>query len=275
MLLALLAVAGCGDGLPEADSPIVVSFKDKFLTQKQLDFYVPDGVSSEDSARFAKQFVSRWVLEQAVMDKAISEDESLEERIEYKVEDYRAKLIMHEYHTAIIEKSMSNEVADAEIKAYYEENKDNFRSKEALFSYFFLMTTVGENLNQVASWIRSSDAANLAKLRDWAEKNASEYKLDSSFLGETEINKVSKGYFGSLQKAGIGQLIQWNGVIQGVRRRYLFKMIDVVPSGDYLPISMCEDKIKGLLINEKKIKLIKETENKILQDAERDNLIKY
>lgn len=269
-----MTAVGCGGGDPGGDSPVVAQFKDKVLTQKQLDFYVPDGVPAEDSARFAKQFVKRWVREQAVMDRAISEDETLSERIEYKVEDYRAKLIMHEYHTGLIERSLDQDIPDSEINSYYEQNKDNFRSKQTLYSYFYLVSTTSDGLDQAGSWMRSKDEASISKLRTWANENAMESKIDSSFAGETTINNISKGYYGSLQKASIGQLIRWNGVIQGVRRRYMFKMIEIVQAGDFLPISMCEDKIKGLLINERKLKLIEETEQKILQDAEAKNYIK-
>lgn len=273
-LSVLFLTVGCGGGDSAGDSQVIAQFKDKTLTQKQLDFYVPDGVPSEDSARFAKQFVKRWIREQAVMDRAISQDETLSERVEYKVEDYRAKLIMHEYHTGLIEESLDKDVPLAEIQAYYEQNKDNFRSKETLYSYFYLVSTTSDGLDQAARWMRAKDEASITKLRNWAAENAMEAKLDSSFAGETQVNNISKGYYGSLQKAGKGQLIRWNGVIQGVRRRYMFKMIEIVDSGDYLPISMCEDKIKGLLINERKLKLIEETEQKILQDAEAKNFIK-
>ena len=57
---------GCGGGGADEESPAVARFKDKVLTQKQLQYYVPDGVDQADSARYAKQFIKQWVKEQAI-----------------------------------------------------------------------------------------------------------------------------------------------------------------------------------------------------------------
>lgn len=263
---------GCGgsDGLGE--SPVIAQYKEKRLTQEELNHYLPDGILEEDSLRYTQQFVRQWLKEQAICDKALGEDETLASRVEYKVQDYRAKLIMHEYHTRLIEDQLDMEVSKVAIQNYYEANKGNFRSKEDLYSYFYLVTTQNK-LDKVNGWMRSKDTTDLAKLRVWGNANALELKVDSSYVGETKINQLSKGYFGNLAKVSKGQLIRWSGVIQGMRRRYLFKMLHTVDAGEPLPLSLCEEKIRGILLNERKIRLIEETEDKILKHAEAQNYI--
>ena len=273
LFFGLLLLAGCGSSGPTEDSPVIIRFKDNVLTQRMLDQYMPEGVSSEDSMRYADQFVKQWIKEQAIMDQALAADETLGERIEFKVQDYKAKLIMHEYHSALIADSLDTEVSDTEIRAYYDQHKDNFRSKENLYSYFYVVTTASST-NEPANWMRGEKPEDMEKLKTWAAENAMEYKLDSAFVGETTINLVSKGYFGNLQRAGIGKLIRWNGVISGERRRYLFKMLDIVKEGEALPLRLCREKIKNLIINDRKVKLIERTEKKIVRDARANNYVR-
>lgn len=272
-ILAILVFSACGSKEQVTDEPVIVAFKDKELTPSLLKRYIPDDVSAEDSARYAQQFIDQWVKEQAVMDYALSKDEGLAAEVEFKVQDYRAKLIMNAYESRLVEDEMDTEVAPQEIRRYYEANKENFRSKKSVYSYLYLVTTESK-LDEVSGWMRSDEQADLDQLRNWSETNTLTFKLDSSYVGASQVNEISKGYFGSLKKAKIGKLIRWNGVIQGERRRYLFKMIDIVDEGAYLPVQLCEERIRALLLNERKIELIESTEEKILSNARTSNYIR-
>lgn len=238
-----------------------------------LTHYIPEGVTGKDSARFAQQAIEHWMRDQSVMDHALEVDPDLAERIAYKVEDYRAELIKYEYHTKLIEDSIDMEIAEAEIVDYYEKNKQNFRGKENMYCYFYLMTAE-DKVEEAANWIKSNSYTDVLKLREWARQNALDYKIDSNYVGESTIIQVSKGYYGDLKDAGVGKLIRWNGVIQGERRRYLFKMIDVIENGASLPLHLCRDKIRGLIVNERKVALIERTDNRILDNARANNYIR-
>jgi|GEM_PF-5942956 len=270
--LLVLPLWGCGEDEVALEAETIVKFKDKTLTRQQLQFYIPDGISEQDSARYSQQFINQWLKEQAVMDIALTDDENLAERIAFKVEDYRAKLIMHEYESQLVEQSLDQVVPDSLILKFYRNNQEYFRSQEDLYSYFYIATTEN-SLSQVDRWMRSSKPEDLASLKAWSEGNSLQSKLDSTYDGETKITQLSKGYYGNLKKVRIGQLIQWTGVIQGERRKYRFKLLKVVKAGEYLPVSLCKEKITKLLLNERRIALIEETENKIVKDAEAQNYI--
>ena len=270
---AMLFFGACKSSGEESDEEVLASFKEKKLTRENLLRYIPADVSSKDSTRYAEQFIDQWIKEQAVMDYALTKDAGLFADVEFKVQDYRAKLIMSSYEANLVEDVMEKDISMTEIRSYYEANKDNFRSKENQYNYFYIVST-SRDLAEVESWLRSDNAENLQKLKVWAEANAMTTKLDSTYHGDNKIDDVSKGYFGNLKKASIGKLIRWNGVIQGERRRYLFKMIDIVKPGEYLPVILCRDKIRDLLLNERKIKLIKSTEEKILSNARASNYIR-
>jgi hypothetical protein len=268
----MLAVVGCGGGKTQDNAGAVASYKDRQLTKEMLANYLPKGLSPEDSSRVSKAFVQQWLEEQAIMDEALSTYKDLAEEVEYKVQDYKAKLIMHSYENRLLEESLDKNVSKKEIVAFYEANKDNFISSEKLYNYFYIVTSKSDNA-AVGDWIRSSNPQDIVKLREWAVENAIEYKVDSNYVNESKIEFVSKGYYGNLQKTAPGKLIRWNGVIRGEKRYYLFKMIRIVEAGEPLTIELCRDKIVDLIINERKVSLIEKNEEKILKNARTNNYI--
>jgi PPIC-type PPIASE domain len=270
---ALLAtVVGCGGKPATSQEGVIAAYKEKQLTREMLSHYLPKEAAAKDSARFADAFVKQWIKEQAVMEEALSVDGAFAEEVEYKVQDYKAKLIMHSYQNRIIEESLDKNVSKKEILAFYEANKQNFISTEKLYNYFYIVTSKSDN-SQVAEWMRSGKPSDIAKMQEWATENAIESKVDSAYVSESKIELVSKGYYGNLQKTAPGKLIRWNGVIRGEKRYYIFRMIDIVEPGAPLAIGLCRDKIIDLILNERKVNLIEKNEERILKNARSNNYI--
>lgn len=251
---------------------VVVSYKEKSLTRTQLQAFMPQGLNPADSARFAEQAIEEWIMDQAVMDEALSRDDSMAERVAAKVEDYRAELIKHEFHNQLIKDSLDLAVDEAEIIAYHERSKQDFISADNRYCYFYCSSTQ-DNLREQEDWMKSNDYKDILKLREWARQNAIGFKVDSSYASESAVAEISKGYLGDLRNVSPGKFIQWTGVIEGERRRYLFKMIDVLEKGEPLPLQLCRNKIENLILNERKNGIIQRADNRILDNAKANNYV--
>lgn len=271
VFLLLSCVIGCGKDKGDG-SPEVARYKSKILTARQLEHFLPDNISEADSARFSRMFIEEWQKEEAVSDVALATIPNLGEEIEYKVEDYRRKLIMYEYTSRLIADSLKSEIPVEDIRQYYRQHLGEFIAKENLYQYFYL-ATAEETPRFLREWMEASQTKWVDSLRNWAESKALEYKLDSSYVNSSTIRELSKGYYGDLKNSGKGKLIRWNGVIQGQRRRYMFKLIDEVEPGDNLPFDLCREKISRILLNARKAQLIQSEEERILKDAKSSKYI--
>jgi hypothetical protein len=268
-----LTFAGCSGRVAESNAGLIASYKERSLTREMLAHSLPKGLTLTDSMRIAKAYVQQWLVEQAVMDDALKQHGDLAEEVEYKVQDYKAKLIMNGYENRIVEESLDRNVSTKEILAFYEANRDQFISPEALYSYLYIVSGNSDH-SVAAEWMKSGNPDDLPKLREWARHHARDSKIDSSYVGETEIKYLSKNYFGSLQKLEPGKFIRWSGVIRGERLFYLFKMIDVVRAGQPLGIAICRDKIVDLILNERKVALIEKNEEMIFKNARAKHYIR-
>lgn len=263
--------SGCG-GEETDGTPIVARYKGKALTTRQLSHFIPKNVNTEDSTRYADLFIERWLREEAITDEALNYDQTLEEKIDFKVEDYRRKLIIHEYTTRLIQDSLNREIPESEVENYYETHKSEFVANEQLYQYFYI-STAETNTRDIRDWMRDDKPRFVDSLMNWSQKFALEYKLDSNYVGESRIREISKGYWGDLKNARPGKLIRWNGVIQGQQRRYQFKLLDVVEPGDPMPYVLSRDKIRRILLNDRKATLIENAEERILKNAKSNNYI--
>lgn len=254
------------------DDSVVARYKKQELRIEQLQQYIPAEATGEDSIRYAGHYIDQWLKSQAIADIALQRIPNLEKQLEFKVADYRSKLIMAEFTNYIIADSLDTIVSPNEIETYYKTYPENFISKENLFSYLYVVCK-SENTGKVDEWMRSSRPEDLAAMLEWAKANALEYKVDSSYAPDGVVAEISKGYFGDLRKAERGRIVRWNGVIQGERRRYYFKMLEAIRAGDPLPIPMAKARIDNIILNERKVKLIEATEKDIVKKARANNYI--
>ena len=273
-LIALLLLGSCKKWASSGDeSPVVASYKNTELTRRELAYYLPAGVGPKDSARYAKFYIDQWVKEKAMADEALQTIDNLEDKINFKVEDYRQKLILHEYTTYLIQNQLDTNISTEEMKLYYEREKDKYLAKEDLYSFWYIATSKTE-VNGVGGWVESADSGETVKLKEWATENALQFKIDSSFRSVNELNQIQKGFYGNLKTAPYGKLIRWSGVIQGQDRKYFFKMLSVVKKDEPMPLIMIKSRLQSNLLNERKIKLIEENEESILKKANSGNHIK-
>jgi hypothetical protein len=267
----LILLSACRGG---EESSVVASYKDTDLHLRQLEQYIPKDASEDDSTRYAKLYIDQWLKAQAIGDLAMQTIPNLQDEIEFKVEDYRQKLIMHEYSSRLIRDSLDTTIRSNDVLEYYKANTATFISPVRMYSYFYVVCRA-ENTGDVVEALSGTKSEDIRNLLDWAKVNALEYKLDSTYAPESVINEITKGYFGELRDAGVGRVIKWSGMIQGQRRRYYFKMLDKVEENGPLPVLLARDRISNILLNERKVKLIEQSEKNIVDNARRNNYIRY
>ena len=97
------------------------------LTVAALEGVIPDGLSPEDSAAFAQQYISSWARDMIFLDRAESELSASEKDVSKELEDYRKSLLKYRYQQKYIAEHLDSLVTPEEISGYYEANPEKFR----------------------------------------------------------------------------------------------------------------------------------------------------
>ncbi|MEM7373463.1 MAG: hypothetical protein AAF587_32855 [Bacteroidota bacterium] len=274
--LLLLVLLLCG-GMAACDvarekegrGDVIARYQSEELYREDLNHFLSDSLKGEDSVRFARQFIRQWLRGEAIDEEAKREITGLEAKIAPQLENYKQSLIEHHYTQWLIEQNEDKfAVAEADIENYYNKFHENFISRSAYYQYFYLKTPK-PNQFKVANLMRSPEPEKIDELIEWAVDNATEYKLDSSYVGETEISRLSPGfYFGNIRRASRTTLYPYQHQEGDTTYYDFYRLMDVIKEGDLLPLSLCRDRIINIIRNQRKNALIEQTKSKLLQKAE-------
>jgi hypothetical protein len=247
---------------------IIAKYNQEVLLREEIDFFIPDSLAVEDSALFAQKYIDEWVESQIIREAALKEVDDLNRKIKYKLKALEYKLMEHEFASWLIENNSNNlVVSEADIRNYYNKYPDKFISTENYYQYFYLKTKLARQYS-VVNLMQSKDREKIDELVRWAEENAEEYRLDSTYVPEVEIARISNGfYFGNIRKASKTTTYPYQHN-EGDSTYYdFFRLIDVINAGDVIPLPLVRDRIENLIRNQRKNTLIEKTEIDLVQQA--------
>lgn len=266
-VLALLLLA-CNGNDDNGASDIIVRYRQHTLSRAEIDYFIPAEVNTADSALFAERYINEWIKGHAISEYARSRIDGLKESLSYKIKSYESDLISHAYSNYLsVENKDVLKVTDQEILSFYEQNPDKFISKNDYYQFFFVRTESYSN-QDVVPRMRSNDPDRLNELRSWALDNALDYRLDSSYVREPELERVGEGfYYGNIRRVSRSTAYPYQLRRDGKNYYNYFRMIDVVKPGDRLPLRVCADQIRNILTNQKKNDLIEREQAALVEQA--------
>lgn len=262
-IFSVFLTSGCSWFQDEEN--VVAEYNGKYLMRDELGALLPPTTSKADSALMAQVFIDDWLRSNAILDAAGDDAPELNALVERQVEDFRNKLIRKLYIDKLLRKRLDTIVTEEDYKSYYSEASDRFKSMENLYKYFYVRT-FSQETGKLGKWMRSDDPADRAALEEWCRTNATVYKIDTSYVGEYELDEVNKGYFGNLRNVPRNSVIKWFGTQDGKNAFYFFVMKNTIASGTPLPITLTHEVLKQQILAARKAELIELIEQEILNE---------
>lgn len=273
ILLIFLSLLGCEFFQPKEEStenPIARVYEVN-LFPSDLSGLIPAGISPEDSARFAEKFVNDWIRKQLMIAKAEKEIDLNEAEIDQKVLEYRYALTRSAYEKKYILDNLDESVSEEEIQEYYESHSEDFILKQNIVRCLFVQLPLdAPRRRRFEKDFQSYPESTLEDLRDHATQFANRAFLEDSLW--VDFNEVIGG-------TPFDQILDKNRVLR--TRKYLkesddqfdhylrileYKMVD-----DVSPLEFVKENIANILINKRKIALKRELEEKVYNEASRNN----
>ena len=218
------------------------------------------GLSAEDSAQVAEQYVRQWAINLLMKD-VIRGNQNKE--IERLVAEYRRSLYQHEWEQHLVARKMSQHVEDSVVLAYYETNKHHFVLRETILRGVLLVVPNGApSMDQLKRYIvEPQDEEHIEWVEKYAYQYASGYEL---FLDEwkTANQILLRMPFeeDNLQK----QLKQQRQItMQDSLNNYILQVVDVYVKGEQMPIDYARKEIEKIILSQRQVDFI---------ESERENL---
>lgn len=227
-------------------------------------------VSKEDSAQIVSKFVENWIKKELLVKKA-GENFNIDlTEIEQKVADYRYALIAYEYQKYIVQQQLDTVVTEQEIQDYYNQNQNSFVLRQNILrGRFMKVSKEAQKLRSVKRWIKSDRDVDFESLQEYAFQFADNYSLeDSTWLKFDQLTKNSP--FSTITNKI--QFLRRNRYVEEEDSLYLYllKINEYKISEEVSPLDFVRDDIKNIIINKRKIALVKELENEIFEEAKQN-----
>lgn len=249
-------------------SIIVAEYKDNQLTRGDVIAQLPTNVDSTDSVRYANLYVSQWIQEQVLTEKAFEVVSDLKSGLLPKVADYKRKLAILALNNYLIEKQLDTIITPQQLAEYYEKHKSEFLNKSTLYQYYYIRTS-NTDTPELRLRLVSNDPKDKAIVLEWSQKHAIDYKLDESWVDELTLQKLpaAAGCSPALL-ANSQQVCYYIQQAAGKPTLNFFVVNRILKVGEPLPVEMVQARIKNQILELRKQTLLKEYQENALKEAQ-------
>jgi len=268
--LTVLLCWQCGnDNTPKEGDRMLAQVYNKNLYSSDLDDIVPESTSAEDSALIVGAYVQRWIREQLLMYEA-ERNIPKDLNIDKLVRDYRASLVRFNFEEQIIAQKLDSTVSEPELKAFYENNPDQFQLESTILKCQLIKVsakTPHADLDKL--WNSRSDDTQ-TKLETFAKQSAAFallnrekwYKLQevAAFLPK-----------GTLTSENVGS--RRDGTLSDGDYRFYYRVLETVQGKTTAPFDYVREQASKVILHKRKQELLEKWKEDLYQkELRRENV---
>jgi hypothetical protein len=268
-----LTLVSCMNKNKEQEVKAIAIAGDKNLSEdeyKQFNFFSAGG---NDSSVISKKLIEGWAQDELFYQEAAQKLLPEDLNVEAEVERYRRELINYKYEIRLIENNLDTTITKEEIQAYYDANRDNFILKDNIVKVnYFKVPVKSKALAKMKVAVISQNPKDKEVLKSLCLQYADNYFInDSTWLLLEEIKKEIP-QLRELPEYNFyaGRYFEYADTLN-----YFYLKIKEIKVKDGLsPINFEINNIRKILLNGRKMKLIRQYKQQILEKAKSEGKFK-
>ena len=269
--LLLLLVCSCNYFKPQKKPQAVARVGKNYLYKSDIATLVPAGTSKQDSSLLVRDFTDRWASQKLLIE-AAEKNLSDVKKAAYNalIKQYKVDLYTSAYIEEVIKNTVDTIVSEPELKKYYNENKENFKTNGSLVRLRFINLSKNNprfetikskffnyNKNDKNFWKTYALQSKIFAMNDTVWVDMSQVYLKLPFI--TPDNRD-------------GFIVAGKRIEKEVKNDvYLVKITNVIDKNQISPYDYIKPTLKEVLLNRRKLELIKKFEKDITNDAIKNN----
>lgn len=267
LISCVISLVSCDFFKKTDDRTPVARVGDVYLYEEDIKDLVIEGTAPNDSAQIVNSFINRWATQQLLLDGAKRNlPEKKQEDFNKLVDQYKNDLYTKAYLEALVVKSIDTAVDQEQAKAVYEANQETFKLNEELVKFRYI--TIPQNAineDEIKKRFKRFDSEDKTYLDSISVQFKSYSLNDSIWIKASQITeKISV-----LNSENKKELLKKSNYVQlkDSLDLYLMQIKDVLSRNDLAPLEYVKPTIKQIVINKRKLELIKQLEKDITKDA--------
>jgi hypothetical protein len=262
-----VTVTSCELFKSQEEKEVIARVNDDYLYKSDFVKDYPQNLSIQDSVLFTNQYIDNWATKQLLKQRAVLNlDGDKLSDFDQLAEDYKLDLYANAYLNALIVKKLDTIIPKSEFDTLFRYSKQNFKLNEELLKFRYL--TIDKNHNDIQNIekrFKRFDSIDKIVLDSLSIQFHSFMLNDSVWVKKSQL----------LQKLPItvnkmnSQLLKKSNFIQfeDSIRLYLVRINDLLKRNEQAPQEYMEQTLKQIILNKRKLKLIKQLEIDVRKDA--------
>lgn len=271
--LSFCFFTGCTDD-NTTNQNVLVQVGDWSLYRDDIPLDVYEGKTQEDSTREVKLYIENWARSALLYRYAEQQIGKDNPTVERRVADYRRALYTQSFESDYVRNNLDTSVSEAEMKDFYEANRDLFTLKRTIVRVLLLkipensqyidevkknytLTKGDESMQQLSSLSMKAGIQFLVMPEEWAPLTS----LGRYLPADVDIT------FGN-RRARTAEFID-NGVV------YLLSFQEWKGVGELAPYEYVRPEVHSIILNRREVNLLRELEEGIVKEGLASKIVKY
>ena len=257
----------------DSTNRVIAQVGERKLMQSELDNIVPGDLSKQDSTVMADDYIRKWVKQELVILKANENLTPQQKDVSKELQDYRNSLIIYKYKNELMKQRMDTTITNQQIEDYYNTNPDNFNLNKNIVKAIFIKIPIEvANPEMLKNMADNTTEEGLNELREYCIRYAKGFDIFINNWVDFEVLKNNiPSEITDVERFLIGnQEIE----VKDSNYYYLVRIQDYRLKNEIAPLEYVENNIKNLILNQRKIEFLKEVEENIYIEGERQNKFK-
>lgn len=267
LILLVLSISSCSYFKKEQKPHAVARIGEEYLDVSELKGLVPEGTSKQDSIAIVKNFIERWAS-QKLLYNAAQVNLSKEKQAEYAelIRQYEIDLYTGGYLEEVVKQSVDTVVTQAELAAYYNANKENFKTTGTLVRLKYIrMAKDHPKFSTVKSRFLSGNKKDLKALNDMSIQFKSYAFNDTTWVDMNQVYAKLPFITPDNRDKYISSSMSYQ--YPDSTDVYIVKVARVLEKNQVSPFEYIRPTLQQLIINNRKLELIKKFQKEITDDA--------
>lgn len=266
IVFSFIAFLSCSNLNTESPENAIASYSGRYLNTNEVLKILPENLSQEDSIQWVEEYKRQWLENLIIIEKSRKNLPKPELDIEADLLQYKADILRHKYENFFIKNKINTNVSLSEIKTFYDTNKQNLLSNQTIVKgvYIEIPSSIKDKY-KINKWLVSKKEKDQEKLKDYCFKNATIFDdFDNNWIELKQLQLITKSDKIVEKSIRTGKIIETKN--EGLSQ--FIQINKILPSGSIMPLEYAKPEIIKLIINNRKIQLLKELDLKINQDVE-------
>lgn len=269
-ILLVLHITACTKTVDE--SP-VARVGEAYLYPSDISRMLPVNTDSEDSILLAGEYINKWVKQQLLIEKANENLTNSQKDVSRELEEYRNSLIIYRYKQELVMQRMDTAVSSQQVSEFYTQNQQTFLLDRCIVKAAFVKVPRDlADQELLKEFVVDSSEEGQIELRDYCMQYAKNFEIAvNNWIDFAVLNRNMPEPIETPASFLVGNKMH---ELYDDNYYYLLYVYDFILANDLAPLEYVENNIKNLILNQRKIQFLKEMENNIFTEGERQKKFK-